>query len=84
MMEERVIDGVMHRLEGKSFMPLTAEELTARLLEARRMLDERKPVWVQPAPFWTPRDPWMPPVWSEPTSADPPIPGITITCETKQ
>lgn len=35
MIEERVIDGVLHVLEGKTFRPLTAEELTQRLLAER-------------------------------------------------
>lgn len=36
MGEERVFDGVLHVLEGKTFRPLTAEELTQRLLDARK------------------------------------------------
>jgi hypothetical protein len=85
MTEERVIDGVMHRLDGKTFVPLSAEELTARLLEARRLLDEREQMdnaratkWVPsvvPAPYpkWPDRYPWESPFfWRlpiEPTCA---------------
>ena len=84
MSEERVIDGVMHRLEGKAFVPLTTEELTARLLEARRIIDEQRmrvvPFEIPPAPpgwpLW-----YMSPVTCEPRTGDPMPPPITITCD---
>ena len=63
MTEERVIDGVLHRLEGKAFVPLTAEELTARLLEARETLRIMRtlPAPTAPAETWPwPLTPWRP------------------------
>lgn len=68
MSEERVIEGVLHVLEGKTYRPLTAEELTQRLLEARRVVDERpvvSPLPIAPNiyPAYWPRQPWDPPSW---------------------
>lgn len=61
-MDERVIDGVLHRLEGKAYVALTAEELTARLLEARESLHILRtlPPPAKPSDTW-PWPPWQPP-----------------------
>jgi len=80
-MEERVIDGVLHRLEGKTYVPLTAEELTARLLEARESLRILRAL---PAPA-TPADTWPWPLrpWRPPYTVGDVIPNpFEITCAT--
>lgn len=81
MNDERVIDGVLHRLEGKVYVPMTAEELTARLLEARETIRivRSLPAPVTPAETW----PWRPwPAWRlGDGTGDAPIPGITITSQ---
>lgn len=91
MNEERVIDGVMHRLEGKTFVPMTAEELTSRLLEARETLRTMRTLpapsapgdtWPWPNPWTNPwRSPWEPPFTIGDKTGDPVPAPFVVTCE---
>lgn len=76
MNDERVIDGVLHRREGKTYVPMSAQELTCRLLEARQAIPRiLGPLPAAPAPF-------VFPVYPPPLSVPDWRPPYEITCTT--